>query len=184
MSLVLTFVIEVIDGIAVGKYDSVVSPLVAQDVNQQAVACTTRLTLKTLIGTHHLAHVSFLNQCLECRQICLPEVTVCWLHIHRVAQRLWAAVYSIVLGTSVGFEVFVVVALHAKNGLHAKHSIKIGVLTTCLLTTSPTWIAEDVYVRAPEGELWISRIVNHTHWHVEQLWIVVVSAIPVGTSLI
>ena len=118
MRFVLTFVIEVVDGIAVSQYDSIVAPLVAQNVNQQTVAGTTWFSLKPLLSTHHLAHVTFLNQCFECRQIGFPQVAVGWLYIHRVAQWLWSAVHSIVLGTSVGFKVFIVVALHTQHGLY------------------------------------------------------------------
>ena len=184
MRFVLTFVIEVVDGIAVSQYDSIVAPLVAQNVNQQTVAGTTWFSLKPLISTHHLAHVTFLNQCFECWQIGLPQVAVGWLYIHRVAQGFWSAVHSIVLGTSVGFKVFVVVALHTKNGLHTKHGVQIGVLTACFLTASPAWVTEDVDVWTPEGEFWVAWIVNHSHWHVKQFGIVVVSAIPVGARLI
>ena len=72
MGFVLTFGVEVVDGIAICNYQSVVAPLVSQYVDKQSVACATRLTLESLIGAHHLAHITFLNQGLECWQICLP----------------------------------------------------------------------------------------------------------------
>ena len=180
----LTTVEEVIDGVAVGEHDTVVTPLVAQDINQQTVARTTGLTLETLIGTHHLTHITLLDQSLESRQIGLPEVTVRGLHIHRVTQRLRAAVHGIVLGTGVGLEILVVVTLHAQNSLHTKHGIQIGVLTAGLLTSTPTRVTEDVHVRAPEGQLRIARIIGHAHGHVKQLRIVVIRTVPVGTGLV
>ena len=184
VGLMLTSVIEVVDGVAVGEYDGIVAPLVTQDVDEQTVACTARLALKTLIGTHHLTNVRLLHQCLEGRQIGFPQVAVGGLHIHRVAQGLRTTVYGIVLGTGVGLEIAVVVALHTQNGLHTQHSIHIGVLTAGLLSTSPAWVTEDVDIRTPERQLRIARIVGHTLWHIEQLRIVVVGAVPVGTGLI
>ena len=181
MRLVLTAVEEVVDSVAVGEHDTIVAPLVAQDINQQSVARTTGFPLETLVGTHHLAHITFLHQRLEGGQIGLPEVTVRGLHIHRVAQRLGTAVHGIVLGTSVGLEVLIVVALHTLYRSHTEHGIHIGILTTGLLTASPTGITEDVHIRAPEGELGIAGIVGHAHGHVED---VVVRAVPVGTGLV
>ena len=75
MSLVLTLVVEVVDSVAVCEYDTVISPLAAEDVNEETVTCTARLTLVTVVCTHHLAHVTLLYEGLECRKICLPEVT-------------------------------------------------------------------------------------------------------------
>ena len=72
MRLVLTAIEEIVDGVAISKHDSIVTPLVAQDVNEQAVAGATGLALETLVGTHHLTHVTLLDQCLERRQIGLP----------------------------------------------------------------------------------------------------------------
>ena len=92
--------------------------------------------------------------------------------------------HGVVLGTGVGFEIVVVVALHAENGLHAQNSVQIGVFTAGLLSASPTRVAEDVDVGTPEGELGVTGIVGHTHGNVEQLGIAVVGAVPVGTGLV
>ena len=184
MSLVLSFVVEVVDSIAVGQHDTIVAPFVAQDIDEQTVAGATWLTLESLISTHHFAHIGFLYQSLEGWQVGLPQIAVGWFHIHRVAQWLWSAVYGIVFGTSVSLKVLIVVALHAQYGLHTQHGIHIGVLATSFLTTSPTRITEDIHIRTPESKFRIARVVNYTHGHVEQFRIVVVGAIPVGTSLI
>ena len=66
-----------------------------------------RSTIYTLIGTHHLSHMSILYQVLECWHICLPQVA--WRHIVyicHVAAPFRTAVYGIVLGTSKQFAVF------------------------------------------------------------------------------
>ena len=184
VSLVLTTIIEVVDGVAVGEHDGIIAPLVAQDVNEQTVAGTARLALVTVVGTHHLAHIALLHQCLEGWEVSFPKVAHRHRSVERVALRLRTAVYSIVLGTSVGLEVLVVVALHTQNSLHTQNGVQVRVFATSFLTTSPTRIAEDVHVRTPERQLWVAWIVSHTHWHIEQLWIVVVGTVPVGTCLV
>ena len=112
MSLMLSAVKEIVDGIAVGEHNGVVAPFVAQDVDEQAIAGAAGLALEALVGAHHLAHVGFLHQRLEGGQIGLPQVAVRWVHVHRVAQGLRSAMHGIVLGTGVGLEVIGVVTLH------------------------------------------------------------------------
>ena len=102
VSLVLAAVEEVVDGVAVGEHDGVVAPLVAQDVDEQAVAGAAGLALEALVCAHHLTHVGLLHQGLEGGEVGLPEVAVGGLHVHRVAQRLRAAVHGVVLGAGVG----------------------------------------------------------------------------------
>ena len=111
--LVLSLVVEVVYSIAVGHYESVISPLVAQDIDEQSVAGAARTALEALVCTHHLAHVSLLHQSLECGEIGFPQVAVRRLHVHRVAQRLGTAVNGIVLCAGVGLDVIFVVALHS-----------------------------------------------------------------------
>ena len=74
MGAVLVAVVEVVDGIAVGQKDSVEAPLLAQDVDEQTFAFATWLTFVAVVGTHHLAYVTFLYKGLEGRKVGLPEV--------------------------------------------------------------------------------------------------------------
>ena len=184
MGLVLSAVEEVVDGVAVGQHDGIVAPLVAQDVDKQTVAGATGLALETLVGAHHLAHVTFLDQCLERRQVGLPQVAVGRFHVHGVAQGFRTAVYGVVLGTGMGLEIMIVVALHAEYGLQAKHGVHIRVLTTGLLAAPPTWITENIDIRTPECQLGVTWIIGHAHGYVEQLGVLMVGAVPVGTSLV
>ena len=92
--------------------------------------------------------------------------------------------HSVVLRTGVGLEVVLVVALHTQYGLHAQHSIHIGILATGLLTTTPTGISEDIHIRTPERQLRIARIVDRTLRHVKQRRILMVRTVPVGTRLV
>ena len=181
VGLVLTAVEEVVDSVTVGHHQSVVAPLVAQDIDEQAVAGTAGLTLETLVGTHHLPHVTFLHQGLKGWQIGLPEVAVGGFYIHGVAQGLRSAVHGIVLGTGMRLDVFVVIALHAQYGLHAQHGIHVGIFTTGLLSASPTGVTEDIHVGTPESQFGITRIVGLAHAHMLHA---VVRAVPVGACLV
>ena len=82
MGFVLTTVVEVVDGVAVGNNNTIIAPLVAQNVDEQTVAGAAGLTLETLIGAHHLAHITFLDQCLEGGQIGFPKVAIGGFYIH------------------------------------------------------------------------------------------------------
>ena len=181
VGLVLTAVKEVVDSVTVGHHQSVVAPLIAQDIDEQAVAGTAGLALETLVGTHHLPHVTFLHQSLEGRQIGLPEVTVCGLYIHGVAQGLWSAMHGIVLGTGMRLDVFVIIALHTQYGLHAQYGIHVGIFTAGLLSASPARITEDIHVGTPESQFGITRIVGLAHAHMLHA---VVRAVPVGACLV
>ena len=88
---------------------------------------------------------------------------------------------GVVLGASVGLEISAVVTLHTQHGLNSQYGVKVGILAARFLTAPPTGIAEYVYVGAPERKLWIPRIVDHAHWHVED---VVVRAVPVSAGLV
>ena len=105
-----------------------------------------------------------------------------------MAQGLWSAVYGIVLGTGMGLVIGLAIQrdgfLHTQHRLHTQHGVQIGVLTARLLSASPTRVTEDVDVRTPKGQFRIARIVGHALRHVKQLGVVVVGAVPVGTSLV
>ena len=184
VGLVLAAVEEVVDGVAVGEYDGIVAPFVAQDVDEQTVAGAAGPALETLVGAHHLAHVGLLHKGLEGGEVGLPEVSVGGLDVHRVAQGFRTAVYGVVLGTGVGLEVALVIALHAEHGLYAEHGIHIGVFAASLLASSPAGVTEDVHVRTPEGEFGVAWVVDDAHGHIKQFGVVVVGAVPVGAGFV
>ena len=181
VGLVLSLVIEVVDGIAVGEHDGVVAPFAAQDVNKQTVAGAAGLAFVAVVGAHHLAHVPFLHQGFESGKIGFPKVAHGHGSIVGVAQRFRTAVYGVVLGAGVGLEVLVVVALHAEHRLYAQDGVQVGVFAAGLLSASPARVTEDVDVGAPEGELGVAGIIDHAHGHIED---VVVGTVPVGTGLV
>ena len=67
VSLMLAFVVEIIDGITVGKHDSVIVPFAAEDIHQKTIACAARNAFVTVISAHHFADIAFLDQSFESR---------------------------------------------------------------------------------------------------------------------
>ena len=128
------------------------APLIAQYGLQQALATTARVVVKTLIGTHHLAHLRILNKSLESRHICLPHIA--WRHISkvcRVACIFWSAVYGIVFCTSPQLTIFCCLrTLQALYNLHTHDAGQVWVLTIGLLSPAPTRVAKNINIRSPD----------------------------------
>ena len=180
MGLVLSLGVEVVDGVAVGEDDAVVTPLVAEDVHEQAVAHAAGIAFVALVGAHYLAHLSVDHQGLESRKVGFPEVAHGNGYVHAVAERFGTAVHGIVLGARMGLVVSAVEALHAQDGLQAHHAGQVRVFPAGLLAAPPAGIPEDVHIGAPEGELRIGRVVAGVVPHVP----LALGAVPVGTGLI
>ena len=69
----------------------------------------TRLSIDTLVGTHHFGDVAFLHQCLEGGQVGFPQVALGQLlHVEGVAVPFRTAMHGEVLGTRQQFLVFAV----------------------------------------------------------------------------
>ena len=181
MGSVLVPVEEVVDGVAVSEDDVLVSPLVAEDIGEEPVAAAARLSLVTVVCAHNFLYVAVNYKRLEGGEIGLPEVTHGYPGVEAVAQGLRSAVHRIVLCTSVGLEIFLVVALHSQYGLYSKDAGQIRVLSAGLLSASPARVTEDVDVRTPEGQFRISGNIVGAHANVED---VVVRAVPVGAGLV
>ena len=92
--------VEVADSSTVADHQVLKAPVIAQDGLQQAVRTTAGVVVQTLIGTHHLTHITLRHQMLKGRHIGFPEVT--YRHsgqVGRMARVLRSAVYGIVFGT-------------------------------------------------------------------------------------
>ena len=181
MGLVLTLVVEIVDGVAVGEDDGVVAPFAAQNVLQQAVAAATRDALVTVVGAHHLAHVAFLDEFFEGGEVGLPKVAHRHAGVVGVPERFRAAMHGVMLGAGVGLVILLVVALHTFDGLHAENARKVRVFAAGLLSPAPSRVAEDVHIRTPKGQFGVAGVVGNAHRHIEN---VVVGAVPIGTRLI
>ena len=127
----------------------------------------TWLTIDTLVGTHHLSHLSLLHQTLESGQVGFPEVAL-WqiLHVKGVAIPLWSAVYGKVLGTGQQFLVIAYPLTIIGHSLQTTYdsqshlSCKERVLAIGLLTTTPAWVTENINVRCPERQTLVATDVS------------------------
>ena len=181
MCFMLSFVVEIVDGVAIGQHDTVKPPFASQDIYQQTVAGTTRNTFVTIVGTHHFAYIAFLYQCFEGRQIGFPQIAHGYGGIVGVSQRFWPAMYGIVLGACMCLEIFVVITLHTQYGLYTQYGIQVGVFSASFLAASPTGVTEDVYVRTPESQLRIARVIDNSHRYVEYI---MVRTVPIGSCFV
>ena len=116
---------------------------------QQFIMSTTRLTIQTIIGTHHTMHVSLCHQCLKCRQIRIPQIVCIYLGIKRMSIMLWSAMNCIMFGTSYRFQIFGIVSLKSTNHSHTHLRSKIRIFSIRLLSPSPTRITEYIHIGSP-----------------------------------
>ena len=162
-STMIRWIKEVVDCPAVARHQSLESPFLAQDVVEQTRVSATRFTVETVVGTHNLLHISFLHQCLEGRQVGLPQITF-WeqFEVEAVTVVFRTAMYSKVLGTCQEFSVLsftsifnVSVTLCTLQTTYYGQSHlggQVGVFTVGLLSASPAGITEDVDVGCPERQ--------------------------------
>ena len=110
---------EIAYSTTVAGNQSLEPPFIAQYLLLVACLATAWLTVNALVGAHHLSDIALLYQCLEGRQVGLPEVAL-WqvLNVKSMAVPFRATVYGKVLGTGQQFFVlfidritFVAVAL-------------------------------------------------------------------------
>ena len=150
----LVRLVEITDGTAVAHYEVLEAPLVAQDGLQQPLGPATGVVVESLVGTHHLTHLGILHQRFESRQISLPHVA--WRdvgEIGRVASVFRPAMHGKVLCAGPELAILGILwALQATHHLGAHDARQVGVFTVGLLSTPPTWVAEDVHVGRPHRE--------------------------------
>ena len=156
------FIIEIGNGPAVGKDDTVEAPIVAKDLHQQTVAATTRFSLKTIIGTHHLLHFGLFHQSLKGRQIGFIQIARTEvLYVERVAVPLGSGVYGEVLGTSMQLVIFSIVrTLQTFYNHHTHTAGEIRILTVGFDAAAPTRVTIDIHCGRPHGKPLITRITS------------------------
>ncbi len=138
------------DRVAIRNYIALKSPLAAQLILQQELVHASRLPVDAVVGAHHRAGLSLRHRRPERRQIGIYFVVLADFHVGRVAGRLGAAVYGVVLGSRNDTIVFWIVALHAGNKRHAHARRQKWIFAVSFLTASPSRITKDVDVRRPE----------------------------------
>ena len=143
---------EVAHSTAVADDEILETPFVAKNLLKQTGIATARLIVQTLIGTHHLAHICLGHQRLESRQIGFPQVARRHIgEVGGVACVFWTAVHGIVFGTSPEFAVlgiFGTLKPTHDSLAHLGHEVR--VFAVGFLSTSPTWVTEDVDVGRPD----------------------------------
>ena len=135
------------------RYDEILeSPFVTEDVLQQTSATATRFIVQSLIGTHHLTHLCIFDQRLEGRQIGFPQVACADIHqISRMTAPFRTAMYSIMLRTCPSLTVLAFLrTLQTAYDSRTHHTGKVWILTVGLLSSTPSWVAEDVDIWRPE----------------------------------
>ena len=146
--------VEVAHRAAVAHHKVFEAPFVAQDLLQQTGVAATGVVVEALVGTHHLAHLGILHQCLEGRQVGLPQVA--GRHVGEVggmAAPLGSAVHGIMFRAGPEFAVAGVFwSLQATHHGRSHHRGKIRVFAVGLLSASPPWVTEDVHIGCPHRE--------------------------------
>ncbi len=106
----LVLLVDVLDRVAVGDDVAVETPVLAQDVLQQALARAARLAVDAVVRTHDRIDLRLLHERLERRQVGFVEVALARMHVETVALRLGPAVHREMLGGGVELAVRVVLA--------------------------------------------------------------------------
>ena len=146
-----TLSVEVTHRPAVCHHKAIESPLLAENLDQKLVASAAWLAFICIVCTHDLLHICGLDELLECIQICLIEISPRKvLDIEYVSFILRTAMDSEMLQTCVELVVFLIsIALETVHHRAAHHCHEVWVLSICLLSTSPSWVAKNVDVRSP-----------------------------------
>ena len=97
-------------------------------------------------------HTGLAHKVAEGGQIGVPQVVERRTRIEGMTHTLGTAVHGKMLGTGHSLQVMRVVALQTVHHGHAHLACQVGVLTVGLLSASPPWVAEDIYVGSPHRE--------------------------------
>ena len=102
------------DCFAIRNHIALKSPLAAQLILQQKLVDAGRLAVDAVVGAHHRTGLPLRHRRAKRRQIGVQFVMLADFHVSRVARRLGAAVYRVMLGSRNDTIVFWIVALAAR----------------------------------------------------------------------
>ena len=158
MGFVVIGVVEISDGPTVGNNNVIISPVFAQDTNQELLVGAARLTFKAVVGTHHLFYFSFRHQGFEGGQIGFPQIALRdILGVETMPVPFRTAMYGVMLGTGMGFIIFSgTVALQAFYHGQSHERGQIRVFPVCFHTASPSRVTVDIDVRSPESQSFVT----------------------------
>ena len=120
-------------------------------IAHQFLGGTAGFAVGAVVRAHDGFHLSFLHQLFEGGQVGFVHVLFAGQGVELVAQVLWAGMHREVLGAGAGFQ-HVPLALQTAHVSRADFAGQCGVLAEGFLTPAPAGVAENVDVRAPEGE--------------------------------
>src|SRR5690554_490302 len=142
---------EVINSPAVRNYHAVISPLLAQYLKHQPAASATWFTFISIVGTHHLSDIAFINQGLERRQVCLPQITCRYRCIVRVSVPFRSAMHSKVLCASISLKIVRIITLQPFHCGYSQAGGEEGILAVSLLSSSPAGVTKNIDIWSPEA---------------------------------
>ncbi len=147
-----TFMIEVVNGSAVAGHYALEVPVLAKNLLEQAVVSAARLAVESVVGTHYLGDMRILDQGLECRQVCLPQIPFRQtLDVENVPVPFRPAVHCKMFGASKRLSVLAVFRpLKPSYDGRTHPASQIRVFAISLLAAPPARVSEYVDVRSPE----------------------------------
>ena len=154
MSGMAVFIKEIADGSTVTYHHVFISPFITQNLSQQTIAATTRISFKAVIGAHHLFYIRFLYQVFKGRQISFPQIAGRnILRIEIMAFGFRTAMHGIVFGTGMKFVIFGIGRpLQPINDCNSHTAGQVRIFPIGLLSASPTRVTEDIHVRCPKSQ--------------------------------
>ena len=144
--------VEIFDRAAVADHMAGEAPLLTQHRLQQIRVGAAGFGVEAVIGPHDRFDLALGDGRLERGQIGVPQVARADGDIEPVAEGLGTAVHRIVLGAGRDFQVAPVAPLQAFDEGHSQATGEVGVFAVGFMAAPPARVAEDVDVRAPEGQ--------------------------------
>ena len=110
---------------------------------------TTGLAVQPIVGTHHAMYLGLRHQCLESRQIGIPQIVGIHLGVERMPVSFRSAMYRIVLGTSHCLQELRVISFQTTYHRHPHLGRQIRIFAISFLPASPAWIPENIHIGCP-----------------------------------
>ena len=121
-------------------------PFSSQDIFHKIFMCTTWFSVCSVIGPHHSFNIRFCYKCFKSRKVCFPHILHTCLCIKFMSERFRTTVYCKMLCACCCFH-YRSVTLEPFYKFHAKSGCQIWIFTVGFMTSSPSRISENIYVR-------------------------------------
>ena len=142
---------EVLDRPAVADHMSPESPLLPQRVLQQRFRSAGRFPVHPVVGAHHALYLGLLDGRLKRGQIGFRHVLLAGPGVKFMTERLRPGMDCEMLAARGGLQVFPV-SLKPLNKPDAQPAGQVGILAVGFVSPAPSWIPENVDIRAPYGQ--------------------------------